>query len=136
MSPKVETYLDLLSMKDAGIKPKFTDITDEQLIYFCVHEELIDSEIAFLYNVSTDDVRNRRYQAYLNQLHILQEKLLQDHFIVKSTNSDDKDISSIKSEKTKEIITQIHSLSNAELDELMDYIILNNKRLAMITFNP
>ena len=101
MSPKIESYLDLLSMKDAGIKPKFIDLTDEQLIYFCIHEDLIDSEIAFLYNVSTDDVRNRRYQAYLNQLHTLQEKLLQDHFIVKSTNSDDKDISSIKSEKRK-----------------------------------
>lgn len=136
MKPKIETYLDLLSMKDAGIKPKFTDLTDEQLIYFCVNEELIDSEIAFLYNVTTDDVRNRRYQAYLNQLHILQEKLLQDHFIVKSTNSDDKDISSIKSDKTKEIISQIHGLSNAELDELMDYIILNNKRLAMVTLKP
>jgi hypothetical protein len=136
MKPKVETYIDLLSMKDAGVKPKFTDMTDEQLMYFCVEEELIDSEIAYLYNATTEEVRIRRYSAYINQLRILQEKLLQDHFIVKSANSDDKDISSIKSDKTKEIITQIHSLSNAELDELMDYLILNNKRLAMATIKP
>ena len=132
MNPKVESYISILTKKDAGIKPTFDELTDEQLYHFCIEEDLIDSEIAYLYNVDMEEVAKRRYKAYLNQLHLIQEKLLQDHFVVAKGDEAEKDISSIPSENNKKIIQQIHNLANTELDELLDYLITNNKILKMV----
>lgn len=130
MLDNVHTYMKLLSMKDSGVRLNFQDITDDQLSYLCIEEDLIDSEIAYLYKVDVDMVKNRRYRAYLNKLHILQEKLLQDHFTVFNREDEKRDSSVVLSEDTREIIDRIHNLSNAELDQLLDYIIINNKRLS------
>lgn len=136
MKAKVESYINLLSMRDTGMKLSFEEITDEQLICFCLDEELIDEEIAYLYNTTTEAVRRRRHQAYLNQIHILQEKVLQDHFVVMSTEEKEKDLSMIKSENVRILINQIHGLPNSELDELLDYIIINNKKLSSTMIRP
>jgi len=130
MKTKVETYMNLLKMKDSGVKFKFQDVYDEQICQLCIEEELIDEEIAYLYKVDVDEVRNRRHKAYLHQLHVLQEKLLQEHFVVLDEGIRESQIENIKSEKAKEIIKQIHLLSNTELDQLLDYLIINNKRLS------
>lgn len=136
MTGKVETYVKLLSLRDSGVRLNFDEISDEQIIHFCLEEDLIDAEIAFLYNTTPEAVRKRRQQAYLNQIHLLQEKVLQEHFVVMAKNEKDKDLGGIKSEKVMELIGQIHHLSNSELDELLDYLIINNKRLSSTIIRP
>ena len=131
MLDNVYTYMKLLSMKDSGVRLNFGDITDDQLSYLCIEEDLIDSEIAYLYRVDVETVKSRRYRAYLNKLYILQEKLLQDHFVVYS-EEDKRDYSLVESENIREIIDRMHTLTNTELDQLLDYIIINNKRLSSI----
>ena len=108
----------------------FDQISDEQLIHFCLEEDLIDNEIAYLYNTTHDAVRKRRQQAYFNQIHKLQEKLLQEHFVVMDTDEKENDFESLKSDNVRDLIRQIHLLANSELDELLDYLIMNNKRLS------
>ncbi len=132
----IESYINLLSMRDSGVKLKFEDVSDDQIVSFCIYEDLIDSEIAYLYNTTEDAVRKRRYQVYLNRLHLLQEKVLQDYFVVMSTDEKEKDLSMIKSENVRELINQIHGLPNSELDELLDYIIINNKKLSSTIVRP
>ena len=134
MAGKVETYVKLLSLRDSGVRLNFDEISDEQIIHFCLEEDLIDAEIAFLYNTTPEAVRRRRQQAYLNQIHRLQEKVLQEQFVVMAKN--EKDLGSIKSDNVKDLIGQIHSLSNSELDELLDYLIMNNKRLSSTIIRP
>ncbi|HZH92661.1 MAG TPA: hypothetical protein VFD79_01045 [Tissierellaceae bacterium] len=136
MSGKVETYVDLLSKRDSGVRLNFDEVSDEQVIHFCLEEDLIDAEIAYLYNTTTDVVRKRRQQAYLNQIHRLQEKVLQEQFVVMAKNEKEKDLGSIKSDNVRDLIGQIHSLSNSELDELLDYLIMNNKRLSSTIIRP
>ncbi|MGM0397237.1 MAG: hypothetical protein ACQEP4_09325 [Bacillota bacterium] len=136
MKAKVESYVNLLRMRDSGVRLNFEGITDEQILCFCLDEELIDEEIAYLYNTTIEAVRRRRHQAYLNRIHLLQEKVLQDHFVVMSTEEKERDLSAIKSENVKELINQIHGLSNSELDELLDYIIINNKKLSSTMIRP
>lgn len=136
MSGMVETYVDLLSKRDSGVRLNFDEVSDEQVIHFCLEEDLIDAEIAYLYNTTTDVVRKRRQQAYLNQIHRLQEKVLQEQFVVMAKNEKEKDLGSIKSDNVRDLIGQIHSLSNSELDELLDYLIMNNKRLSSTIIRP
>ncbi|WP_409227129.1 hypothetical protein [Gudongella sp. SC589] len=136
MKDKVESYVDLLSMRDSGVKLNFDEISDEQMIHFCLEEDLIDAEIAFLYNTSPDSVRKRRHQAYLNQIHILQEKVLQEHFVVMEKSEKKMDDIGIKSDNVRGLIQEIHKLSNSELDELLDYLIINNKRLSSTIIRP
>ena len=136
MSGKVETYVDLLSKRDSGVRLNFDEVSDEQVIHFCLEEDLIDAEIAYLYNTTTDVVRKRRQQAYLNQIHRLQEKVLQEQFVVMAKGEKEKDLGSIKSDNVRDLIGQIHSLSNSELDELLDYLIMNNKRLSSTIIRP
>lgn len=136
MTGKVETYVELLSKRDSGVRLNFDEVSDEQVIHFCLEEDLIDAEIAYLYNTTTDVVRKRRQQAYLNQIHRLQEKVLQEQFVVMAKNEKEKDLGSIKSDNVRDLIGQIHSLSNSELDELLDYLIMNNKRLSSTIIRP
>jgi len=136
MTGKVETYVELLSKRDSGGRLNFDEVSDEQVIHFCLEEDLIDAEIAYLYNTTTDVVRKRRQQAYLNQIHRLQEKVLQEQFVVMAKNEKEKDLGSIKSDNVRDLIGQIHSLSNSELDELLDYLIMNNKRLSSTIIRP
>ena len=117
-------------MRDSGVRLHFDQISDEQLIHFCLEEDLIDNEIAYLYNTTHDAVRKRRQQAYFNQIHKLQEKLLQEHFVVMDTDEKENDFESLKSDNVRDLIRQIHLLANSELDELLDYLIMNNKRLS------
>ena len=42
MNPNVESYISILTKKDAGIKPTIDELTDEQLYHFCIEEDLID----------------------------------------------------------------------------------------------
>lgn len=130
MTRKVESYINLLTMRDSGVRLHFDQISDEQLMHFCLEEDLIDNEIAYLYNATHDAVRKRRQQAYFNQIHKLQEKLLQEHFVVMDTDEKENDFESLKSDNVRDLIRQIHLLANSELDELLDYLIMNNKRLS------
>ena len=136
MSGKVETYVDLLSKRDSGVRLNFDEVSDEQVIHFCLEEDLIDAEIAYLYNTTTDVVRKRRQQAYLNQIHRLQEKVLQEHFVVMEKSEKKMDDIGIKSDNVRGLIQEIHKLSNSELDELLDYLIINNKRLSSTIIRP
>jgi len=136
MSGKVETYVDLLSKRDSGVRLNFDEVSDEQVIHFCLEEDLIDAEIAYLYNTTTDVVRKRRQQAYLNQIHRLQEKVLQEQFVVMAKGEKEKDLGSIKSDNVRDLIGLIHNLSNSDLDELLDYLIMNNKRLSSTIIRP
>ncbi len=136
MSGKVETYVDLLSKRDSGVRLNFDEVSDEQVIHFCLEEDLIDAEIAYLYNTTTDVVRKRRQQAYLNQIHRLQEKVLQEQFVVMAKGEKEKDLGSIKSDNVRDLIGLIHNLSNSDLDELLDYLIMNNKRLKSTIIRP
>lgn len=56
--------------------------------------------------------------------------MLQDHFVVVSRDVEKRDIQDIESDKVKDLLEQMHKLSNSELDQLLDYIIINNKRLS------
>jgi len=136
MKDKVESYINLLSMRDSGVRLNFNEVSDEQIIHFCLEEDLIDAEIAFLYNTTPDSVRKRRHQAYLNQIHILQEKVLQEHFVVMEKGEKKMDDIGIKSDNVRGLIQEIHKLSNSELDELLDYLIINNKRLSSTIIRP
>jgi hypothetical protein len=136
MKDKVESYINLLSMRDSGVRLNFNEVSDEQIIHFCLEEDLIDAEIAFLYNTTLDSVRKRRHQAYLNQIHILQEKVLQEHFVVMEKGEKKMDDIGIKSDNVRGLIQEIHKLSNSELDELLDYLIINNKRLSSTIIRP
>ena len=136
MKDKVESYINLLSMRDSGVRLNFDEVSDEQIIHFCLEEDLIDAEIAFLYNTTPDSVRKRRHQAYLNQIHILQEKVLQEHFVVMEKSEKKMDDIGIKSDNVRGLIQEIHKLSNSELDELLDYLIINNKRLSSTIIRP
>jgi hypothetical protein len=136
MTGKVETYVELLSKRDSGVRLNFDEVSDEQVIHFCLEEDLIDAEIAYLYNTTTDVVRKRRQQAYLNQIHRLQEKVLQEQFVVMAKGEKEKDLGSIKSDNVRDLIGLIHNLSNSDLDELLDYLIMNNKRLSSTIIRP
>ena len=136
MTGKVETYVELLSKRDSGGRLNFDEVSDEQVIHFCLEEDLIDAEIAYLYNTTTDVVRKRRQQAYLNQIHRLQEKVLQEQFVVMAKGEKEKDLGSIKSDNVRDLIGLIHNLSNSDLDELLDYLIMNNKRLSSTIIRP
>lgn len=136
MKGKVETYINLLSMRDSGVRLNFDEISDEQMIHFCLEEDLIDPEIAFLYGTTAEAVRKRRQQAYLNQIHLLQEKVLQEHFVVMEKSEGKMDHTGIRSDKVRDLIGQIHKLTNSELDELLDYLIINNKRLSSTIIRP
>lgn len=136
MTGKVETYVELLSKRDSGGRLNFDEVSDEQVIHFCLEEDLIDAEIAYLYNTTTDVVRKRRQQAYLNQIHRLQEKVLQEQFVVMAKGEKEKDLGSIKSDNVRDLIGLIHNLSNSDLDELLDYLIMNNKRLKSTIIRP
>lgn len=59
---KIYTYTELKQLKEAGKKLDWKTISKEQLYQLAMVEELIDSQIEDLYDVTNSQVKSKRYK--------------------------------------------------------------------------